>query len=105
MKRRSYSYKEYLRAMELLKDHGPTDVCRILGWPMTRKSTLPRWKSGKHKPPAAKWHPKPSKELAPIFPPYLSILIPKTSTKTYIIKTVYSAGSGIRTHAASRPVA
>jgi intein-encoded DNA endonuclease-like protein len=61
---RSYSYEEYLRAMELLKDHGPTEVCRILGWPITRKSTLSGWKNGKHKPPAARWGPKPSSELA-----------------------------------------
>ncbi len=61
---RSYSYEEYLRAMELLKDHGPTEVCRVLGWPITRKSLLSQWKNGKHKPPAAKWHPKPSNELA-----------------------------------------
>ncbi len=63
-KYRSYSYDEYLRAMELLKDHGPTEVCRILGWPTTKKSLLHYWKYRKHKPPTARWRPEPSKELA-----------------------------------------
>lgn len=53
-----------MRALELLKDHGPTEVCRILGLPMTRKSTLSGWKNGKHKPPTVRWHPEPNNELA-----------------------------------------
>ena len=41
-----YSYDEYLRALELL-DQGfwPTEVCMILGWPVTRKSLLHDWKN------------------------------------------------------------
>jgi len=39
-KYRSYSYDEYLRAMELLKDHGLTEVCRILGWPTEKKESV-----------------------------------------------------------------
>jgi hypothetical protein len=63
--KRSYTYDKYLRAMELLSQGlGPTEVCRILGWPITRKSLLHYWKSGRHKPPTVRWHPEPSSELA-----------------------------------------
>ncbi len=61
---KSYSYEEYLRAMELLDmGFGLTETCRILGWPETKKTTLWWWKHGR-KPPLAKWHPEPSKEFA-----------------------------------------
>jgi len=64
-KYKSYSYEEYVKAMELLeKGYGLTETCRILGWPETKKSLLHHWKHGKHKPPAAKWVAKPCIELA-----------------------------------------
>jgi len=64
-KQREYSYDDWKKAMELLeKGYGLTEMCRILGWPETKKSTLYHWKHGKHKPPLAKWVAKPSKELA-----------------------------------------
>ena len=62
---RSYTFEEYLRAMNLLNQGlGPTEVCRILGWPITRKSTVSGWKNGKHRPPTVRWVPEPSKKLA-----------------------------------------
>jgi len=63
-KYKSYTYDEYLRAMKLLKEHGPTEVCKILGWSTTKKSLLYYWKHRRHKPRAARWQPEPSEELA-----------------------------------------
>lgn len=77
---RGHSYGEYLRAMELLKDHGPTEVCRILGWPTTRKSLLHYWKHEIHKPSSTRWIPEPSNELA------------------YVIGVLYGDGSVINEH-------
>jgi len=63
-KYKSYSYEEYMKAMELLeKGYGLTETCRLLGWPETKKSTLYYWKHGII-PPLAKWKAKPSRELA-----------------------------------------
>ena len=65
MKYRSYTYNVYLRAMELLNQgFGLTEVCRMLGWPETKKSLLHYCKNQRHKPPAIRWIPKPSNELA-----------------------------------------
>jgi len=64
-KYKSYSYEEYMKAMELLeKGYSLIETCRLLGWPETKVSTLYYWKHGKHKPPLAKWVAEPSKELA-----------------------------------------
>ncbi len=61
-KRRSYSYDEYKKAMQMLnKGVGPTKVSRELDIP---KPTVKRWKYKGEKPPLARWIPKPSKELA-----------------------------------------
>jgi len=63
-KYKSYSYEEYVKAMELLeKGYGLIETCRILGWPERRKATLYYWKHGII-PPLAKWVAKQSKELA-----------------------------------------
>ena len=61
MKYRSYSYDEYLRAMEMIKKLGVIETSKRLGihW-----RTLYDWKNGEHIPPAAKWIPEPSSELA-----------------------------------------
>jgi len=64
-KQRNYTYEEYMRAMKLLNDGlGPTEICKILGWPTTRKSTVSGWKNGRHKPSTTRWVPEPSNELA-----------------------------------------
>ena len=76
-----YSYDEWKMAVELLNQgYGLTEVCRILGWSVTRKSSLHYWKSGKHRPPAARWIPKPSNELA------------------YILGVLNGDGSTVRMH-------
>ena len=50
--------------MDLLeKGYSLTEICRILGWPETKKSILYYWKHGII-PPVAKWKAKPSKESA-----------------------------------------
>jgi len=59
---RSYSYEDYIRAMELLnRRFGITKVSRKLNIP---KSTLHYWRRGIYRPPSVRWMPKPSKELA-----------------------------------------
>ena len=62
-KQRSYSYDEYKNAMEMIKILGVTETSRRTGYP---KSTLYHWKNGECIPPLARWHPKPSNELAHI---------------------------------------
>jgi intein-encoded DNA endonuclease-like protein len=65
MRYKSYTHEKYLRAMDLLKKgYGLTETCRILGWPEDKIATLHYWKNGRHKPPAARWIPEPSSELA-----------------------------------------
>ena len=58
---RSYSYEEYLKAMEMIKRLGVSETSRKLKIP---ECTLYGWKNGEYIPPAAKWIPEPSKELA-----------------------------------------
>ena len=60
--KRRYTAEEYDYAMELLKQgKGLNEVSKLTGIP---KSTLSYWKRNKHKPPLAKWRPKPCPELA-----------------------------------------
>jgi intein-encoded DNA endonuclease-like protein len=60
--RRRYSYEEYLKAMQMYKDGvGPTEISRALGIPL---GTVEDWIYRGKRPPAARWHPEPSKELA-----------------------------------------
>jgi len=64
-KYKSYTYEEYMKAMELLeKGYGLTETCRLLGWPEKKEPILYYWKHGKHKPPLARWMARPSIELA-----------------------------------------
>jgi len=64
-KYKSYSYEEYMKAMELLeRGYSLRETCRLLGWPEKKNSLLYFWKHGKHKPPLVKWRAEPSKELA-----------------------------------------
>ncbi len=60
MRYRSYSYKDYLRAMKMIKKLGVAETSRRL---KISGRTLYHWKNGEHKPPGAKWHPEPSIEL------------------------------------------
>jgi len=63
-KYKSYTYEEYMKAMELLeKGYGLTETCRLLGWPETKEPILYYWKHGEV-PPLARWRAEPSKELA-----------------------------------------
>lgn len=64
-RQKSYSTEEYEQAMQLLKKgYSLTQVCKLMGWPITKKTTLYYWKKGLSRPPSTRWRPKPSKELA-----------------------------------------
>jgi len=60
-KYKSYSYKEYKRIMDMLREgYKPPEISRVFGIPM---KTIYHWKHDTV-PPAAKWKAEPSKELA-----------------------------------------
>ena len=62
MRCRSYTYDDYIRAMEMLKKGFKLRaISRELNIP---EGTIKGWKYDKKMPPLARWHPEPSKELA-----------------------------------------
>ena len=62
---RSYSYDEYLKAMDMRRRGlGPMEISRKLG---IKKYIIDAWIYRNIKPPAVRWLPEPSKELACIF--------------------------------------
>ncbi len=59
---RSYSYDEYLRAMDIYKDGvKPAEISSSLN---IKKRTIKAWIYEGKVPWLAKWHPEPSNELA-----------------------------------------
>ncbi len=59
---RSYSYEDYLKTMNMHRGGlGPTEISQELG---IKKYTIDAWIYRNIKPPATKWIPQPSSELA-----------------------------------------
>jgi len=81
---KSYTLEDYIRAMDMFnKGFGITTVSRELGIP---KSTLHYWRRGIYRPPSARWHPEPSKELAYVIGVMLGDGSLKRHSRDYDIK-------------------
>jgi len=45
----------------LRKGYSLTQVCKLIGWPTTKKTTLYYWKKGLSRPPALDGDPNPQR--------------------------------------------